>query len=100
MPGAVGECARAANSGSLLRPDSLGFVAAIGIALHGYGTGSFRRTRGAAFQDARSNPERFNLSLQSGDLRLEDGDLVFLLFYRVVYIGHLFFGLWREYSNN
>jgi len=84
----------------LLRPDPLCLVATSTSAdrLYCYRTCGFRRS--ATFKDPGSYPECFDLSLQAGNLRLKNGDLVFLLFYRVIYIGHCLGLTKREYINN
>src|SRR5262245_943113 len=78
---------RAATHCLPLRPTPLCLVTTVGCALHRHRTCSFRSTC-SAFQDARCYTQRLNLRLQTRDLGLEDGDLVFFLFYRVIYIRH------------
>jgi hypothetical protein len=57
-----------------------------------------RRLRGpAAFEDASCNSKSLDLRLEPGDLGLENRDLVFFLFYRVINIGHVLIRLTELY---
>src|SRR5689334_16178193 len=64
----------------LLRPNPFCLVTTVGCALHRHRTCCFRHTSCAAFKDARCYTQRFDLRIQTRDLRLENGDLVFFLF--------------------
>jgi hypothetical protein len=83
-----------------LRPNPLCLVATACTGanrLYCHRTRCFRRS--ATFKNPGSDPKSFNLRLQAGNLRLEDGNLVFFLFYRVIYIGHCLGLTKREYIN-
>lgn len=88
--------ARVASAATVkfLRPDPLlALVGAGSDRLHRHRTGRFLHT-GAAFQDPGGYTEGVDLGLEPGNLRLENGDLILFLFYRVVDVCHfLFFSL-------
>src|SRR5262249_10874248 len=82
-----------------LRPNPLCFVSTVRGAyrLHCHRTRRVTSTCCSTFQRSRCNTQGLDLRLQTGNLRLENGDLVFFFFYRVIYIGHFLFGLTHEY---